>query len=281
MAPLTARYAKKGPIPGAGTWFVSQDEAMTHSGVLIELQVSAAKTLYGVYPTQAEFCSHATNFVKRNPYGFSVAQLKRLVYLHTELSRALVKTMGLIEDARWFANELGALTLFSLKDHAHFVRIVAENGSDSILTLYGVFDTYEQWADTSASLSGNFVGAVSPPFETPTLEYDQCRCTLLRARGALIRPPKLNQMTENEMLPYVNRLPPTPFWFRTDEDALDMAGFTVKFCLTDAPETTMYGVYACAVDFEKGLDVYSKRKSAEDPADPPLSWAVIQDPDTY
>jgi hypothetical protein len=43
----------------------------------------------------------------------------------------------------------------------------------------------------------------------------------------------------------------------------------------------MYGVYACAVDFEKGLDVYSKRKSAEDPADPPLSWAIIQDPDTY
>ena len=289
MAPLPTRLAKEKPLPGAGVWFLCQDEAMTHRGVLIELRVSDPLTLYGVYPTQNEFCTRAAAFIKKRPTASTVPQLKTLVTVHTQITQAFVKTMGLNARARWFTNELGALTAFTLSNHAHFARLLMENNRpgfdptkpETYTIFYGLFDDRDHWIESLQYLPDKFVLDVGPPFVHNTLDYDRTRCTILRARGALIKAPRLNPMTEAEMDPFVNLVPPALFWFRTKEDALDMAGYTAEYRMNDAAKTTLYGVYGGVMDFFELCALFSAREREHNRHERQYTMSVIQDPEGY
>ena len=280
---------KKAPVPSGGMWFTCQDEAMTHGCILIELQVEDTLTWYGVYPTQAEFCLRATAFIKKRPCAVTAAQLKSLVSAHTEIPRASVKKMGLSEEAQWFMNELGALTAFDLRDHAHFARLLLRNNRpdfnprkiETYTIFYGIFNSSSEWFDAIYELPERYILPMKPPYTTNTLEYDRCRCTVLRARNALIRPPKLNKMIEAEMEPYVNLVPPALFWFRTKEDALDMAGFTVEYRLKDAEGTTLYGVYTNLMEYACLMELFSEREASENRRVRQFTSSLIQDPTAY
>ena len=67
------------------------------------------------------------------------------------------------------------------------------------------------------------------PFKVGSLEYDRCRCTLMGVKHALHVAPVLNPIPSAEVVawefPFVN----PAHCFRTEEDALKMAGVTVRW----------------------------------------------------
>lgn len=290
MPALSDQYIKTLQLPSDGAWFDSQDEAMTHKGVLIEVTVSESSVLYGVYPTQHEFCVHATEFIRKTPSAATVPQIKALRAVHMEIPRETVKKMRLTEEATWFTNELGALTAFSLREpEAHFARVLLENNNpgfdsskeETYTVFYGIFDNATRWHILRIVLPNKYTLPVLPPFKSNTLEYDRARCTILRARGALYKPPQLNTMTLAEMEPYLETLPPAISWFKTKEDALDMAAFTVEYRLNDEAGTTLYAVYHGEMQFWHCFEIVRKREWAAKRYTPKFSANVVQDPALY
>jgi hypothetical protein len=273
MPPLPVRLAKTHPVPCGGRWFGAPalEEAISLNGVLVDITVSSKIILYGVYGSQDSFCSHAAAFLKKSPSARTTAQLERLIAAHTPLPNKMVKGMRLPIIGAWFEHELGALTAYTLKKKAHFVKLLVDidnvvfdwNNEDSYDVVFGVLDSAEQWARCRLDLHASY-REPSYPFDPDTYLFDRCRCTLLGVQGALIREPKLNRATKEDILMYIGFLPVTGYWFFTKEEALKMGGLTVEYTFE---ARSLYAVYYnslqyCAVvgEFVEELPKNSHRK---------------------
>jgi hypothetical protein len=255
MPPLPTRLTRTYPIPCGGVWYPAPllEEAIALRGVLVDIQVSAKSTLYGVYSSQDSFCSHAAAFLKKNPTAHTTTQVERLCAIHTQMTNKVVKSAWLPIIGAWFQHELGALTAYTLKPKAYFVKLFVDiddidfdwNDENSYDILYGVFDSPEQWCSFRFRLHSSYKEP-QYPFDPDTYKFDRCRCTLLGVPGALIREPKLNRLSKEDILMYIGFLPATAYWFDTREDALMMGGFTVEY---QFEARKLYAVYFSSMQY--------------------------------
>ena len=249
MPPLSLKAIKSLNLIPGGKWFEDRDEAISHAGVLAEINVSPTRTVYGAYSSQESLCNHAMTFVKRHQKAPTASQFDDLIGIHSKMHQKVISLLRLPSGGYWFGHETGALTAFTLQKDVHFVKVAFEkkgekfnwDDTSSYTTLFGIFPSVKDWvsAKENTPLPPN-CHEPTHPFKTNNIRYDRVRCTLMRARGALFKPPVLKFVPEEEMLAYRDRVPHSHFWFKTKEDALDMAAYTLAYHF---PEGTLYCTY--------------------------------------
>jgi hypothetical protein len=246
-------------LPSLASYYLSRDEAIEQGGVLAEFIVTKEnKVVYGVFPTQEQLRSSAYAYMDAKlktlnlPFEatHAIVSLAHLLKTHTHLSdrECLMYQLPNDDGCKWFDNETGALTAFTLKDASarymvklrrihdavlkeHYDKPQASNDVKTCGSFYGVFNHAKDWDKHRKTFSKMTLLYYEPefPFKVGSLEYDRCRCTLMGVKNALHVAPVLNPIPSAEVVawgfPFVN----PAHCFRTEEDALKMAGVTVRW----------------------------------------------------
>ena len=261
-------------LPHGARWFTSKARAVAHGGVLAEIRVTPTSTFFGVYKDQASLCSNAADYTAGSHPALIKAQIGALGMVHRTLPAKHCADIKLPPKGRWFMHETGALTAYSLQEKAFLVKVLLKTAKTT-RPFYGVYESACEWDSVRNQIHRAYAVQESP-FQTGTLGYDRCRCTLMRARGALHGPPRLNPLTRVDMLPVLGFVPHCDFWFATKEDALDMAGYTVEFTLPSS--TRRYAVFRSCAEFAEALDAYN-RMAGTSQNWTSYSMAVVSDPE--
>jgi hypothetical protein len=256
-------------LPQGGLWYDDRDEAVAkvnaYGGHMVEIALSSRDTgdwgnMYGVYPTQEEFCKQAKAFLKtlrRNPdeeQPVTTASIQAMLRVHTPIHTKECGLYHLPDEGKWFYNEMGALTAYTLlkTQTAYFVKLffLFDTPDDythdaleatSHMPLYGVFRNTSDWNKHRRSLPRNIYEPTYPFRITSAAKYDRCRCTLMQVEGALYKEPQVQFIPDKEMREFATKkgisLPWNDFkWTRTKEEALKLGGHTLKWVIDKKDE---------------------------------------------
>ena len=263
-------------LPRGARWFASKGRAIAHGAVLAEIRTAPNSTFYGAYKDQPTLCSHAMEYVREAHPPAIQAQVATLAMEHHELSPKHCAELKLPPGGRWFIHETGALTAYTLQEDAFFVKTLLKMSEKTSKPFYAIFASAREW-DAARNHLHRAYSVPDFPFQTGTLEYDRCRCTLMHARGALHRPPRLHRLTNEDMLTILAFVPHCDFWFATKEDALDMAGYTVEFA---TEVSKRYAVFKSQKEFAEALHTYRKIPGYSSTWDR-FSLTIVSDPEGH
>ena len=270
---------------------------------MAEIVVSATdenQTIFGVFRTQELLCEHVGTFVrlklqaKQHALPVSVISLMALLKTHTPLSKDECRAYQLPTRAKWFNNEMGGLTAFTLLPGAYMVKLyiltqdtnrAAPIDLRTCIPLFGLFKTPELWDGyRSYAPLNHFEPAY--PFEENTLEYDRCRCTLMGVKDALHKAPVLTPIPEQDLAALLVscHIPAARYWFWTEEEALKVAGHTIRW---NSFGTILYAVYTnhwdCKAVIERHrLETYKRfPETAAAAQTGSYNYTVISVPEVY
>jgi hypothetical protein len=267
-----AYYKAHKNLPKGAKYYNVRDDAIAQGGVLTEIMDYPSGVIYGVFGTQEMLLHNAAAYIKREQAKTMqietthiVVSLTHIIKTHRHLSRDECIAFQLpTEKCRWFDNETGGLTAFSLMDKKARYMVELRRVHDAVVmhyhdikkslhtaktsnAFYGVFDSAEEWNNHRDHFRTMHLLYFEPPFpfKQGTLDYDRCRCTLMGIKDALHKAPALNPIPHDEAIQM--GIPPSDAGccFRTREDALKVGGCTVKWTPLGTA-MTYYAVYVSA-----------------------------------
>jgi len=247
-AAITARYS----LPTGGTWYHNRDAAIDATeagGFMVAVPLNTyhpPKPVYGIFPTQKAFCSSAKRFLanqcKREPgrpqKDPRLVALVSLLATHTPIPLKTCLDLSLPPDGEWFDNELGALTAYTVQKGSYMTKITHLTTTKPY---YGVFATAQAW-NAHRHDAFDWYDEQRLPFATSALnvEYDRCRCTLMRIKGALYKPPdvRVSELFIEELKEFCERseifLPRAGMkWVPDLATALRMGGHVLEWTILD------------------------------------------------